>query len=554
MNKQLQDILKQTDTATHKQIELLVRQVVNEYQRTIKEINAKMTDIAERYGHDAQLLSVKTQRLREVEGQIRSTLMRLNVKFENKLKTAIADIYSETWNRTGFAVEQALKTKLGFNVLNGRAIEASLNNDYNLIKWKDASSRNMVQTLRDVKSSITQGLIQGKTIAQTSTELQKRANISANKAVRISRTETHRAHNSARLDSFTQSEESIKELGMKAERIWIATLDTRTRHNHRHLDGKVADSQGFFYFTDGKGKTKAPVHSGIAAEDINCRCTTSLQIKDMKAEKRRVKGEGEVEYKTFEQWKESKKKVDTPTATISTALNRTSTQPPLTNKFTKATTIEEAREKTKSLIQQHFTDIQSVKYADAVTVEQANKMNEQIEKLMNEYEISSVWKTNEPVQIWFKSTFDSFGFIRYWNDTTLGVINFGNQADNARTRMKSLSNPKSIVDVDKLEIATVTHEFAHLISCIKHFHRDSKHREFFTKLKSIKLKYKREIIALARTGRDLEASELYIGNYSGKNLSEFMAEAFTNYKLSSNPSKVSAQVGELIDKYFKKGK
>ena len=31
-----------------------------------------------------------------------------------------------------------------------------------------------------------------------------------------------------------------------------------------------------------------------------------------------------------------------------------------------------------------------------------------------------------------------------------------------------------------------------------------------------------------------------------------MAEAFTEYKLNSNPSKYALEVGKLIDKYFKK--
>jgi hypothetical protein len=31
-----------------------------------------------------------------------------------------------------------------------------------------------------------------------------------------------------------------------------------------------------------------------------------------------------------------------------------------------------------------------------------------------------------------------------------------------------------------------------------------------------------------------------------------MAEGFTEYKLSSNPTKYAKEIGKLIDKYFKK--
>jgi acyl-CoA reductase-like NAD-dependent aldehyde dehydrogenase len=49
--------------------------------------------------------------------------------------------------------------------------------------------------------------------------------------------------------------------------------------------------------------------------------------------------------------------------------------------------------------------------------------------------------------------------------------------------------------------------------------------------------------------------EMLKGEYSenaSTNVDEFMAEAFTEYRLSSNPSKYATLVGQLIDKYFKK--
>jgi hypothetical protein len=43
-----------------------------------------------------------------------------------------------------------------------------------------------------------------------------------------------------------------------------------------------------------------------------------------------------------------------------------------------------------------------------------------------------------------------------------------------------------------------------------------------------------------------------LGTYASKNIDEFMAEGFTEYKLSSNPSKFAIEIGKLIEKYFKK--
>jgi hypothetical protein len=47
-------------------------------------------------------------------------------------------------------------------------------------------------------------------------------------------------------------------------------------------------------------------------------------------------------------------------------------------------------------------------------------------------------------------------------------------------------------------------------------------------------------------------ANVFLGKYASANKNEFLAEAFTEYKLSSNPSKYALEVGRLIDRYFKK--
>ena len=47
-------------------------------------------------------------------------------------------------------------------------------------------------------------------------------------------------------------------------------------------------------------------------------------------------------------------------------------------------------------------------------------------------------------------------------------------------------------------------------------------------------------------------SEIFISEYANESVDEFMAEAFSDALLSSNPSPYSTQVLELVDRYFKK--
>mgnify|MGYP004145712245 CR=1 FL=1 len=47
-------------------------------------------------------------------------------------------------------------------------------------------------------------------------------------------------------------------------------------------------------------------------------------------------------------------------------------------------------------------------------------------------------------------------------------------------------------------------------------------------------------------------NEVFLGRYSLKNLDEFLAEGFTEYHLSSNPSKYAILIGKLVEKYYGK--
>jgi hypothetical protein len=79
-------------------------------------------------------------------------------------------------------------------------------------------------------------------------------------------------------------------------------------------------------------------------------------------------------------------------------------------------------------------------------------------------------------------------------------------------------------------------------------------KAFWSEIKREKRAYSKEINQLiSGPKKDLNAlKDVYLGDYARTNNNEFMAEAFTEYKLSSNPSKYAIQVGRIIDRYFKR--
>lgn len=223
--------------------------------------------------------------------------------------------------------------------------------------------------------------------------------------------------------------------------------------------------------------------------------------------------------------------------------------------------------------------VKSVEFHKDMTKEQVNRYSKQVDKLLTEYDTVRIGKDQNPV-IKFSSGGGTFGYVApALYGESLREINFGHRTDAGRADAARVTNydwkysgrqdrnfaAKSKVDPENLDIATVTHEFAHVISlevqaqAFKPY--DDRLEPFWTELASIKRRYSTEVGKYLKYGakgtfeeNTNKLNEIYLGDYASTKLVEFMAETFTEYKLKSNPSKYAKEAGKLIDKYFKRKK
>ena len=91
-------------------------------------------------------------------------------------------------------------------------------------------------------------------------------------AIRNARTMTTSAQNAGREDAYKQ----IDENGTKLTIVWLATLDNRTRHEHRQMHGEVKKGE---YFSNGLRYPGDP--AGDPSEVYNCRCQERAFINGM---------------------------------------------------------------------------------------------------------------------------------------------------------------------------------------------------------------------------------------------------------------------------------
>lgn len=120
-------------------------------------------------------------------------------------------------------------------------------------------------TYKQLQSEILQGILVGESNDQIADRMQNITQQELKSVTRYARTATTAAENAGRIESYKRAES----MGIEMEQQWLATLDNRTRHSHRQLDGERVKVGGVF--SNGCRFPADP--QGKPSEIWNCRCS-----------------------------------------------------------------------------------------------------------------------------------------------------------------------------------------------------------------------------------------------------------------------------------------
>ena len=157
---------------------------------------------------------------------------------------------------------------VSMNILDPRIVEHLRNLGKVRIKGINKTSE------KRLRNALEEGVKEGESIDALSSRIRREfQQIGAHRAEVIARTEVLRSSNFAIAEAQRQS-------GVVHKRVWVSTLDNRTRDLHKPpMHGQVRLLDDPFLFADGV-TTMHPGASGVAEHDIQCRCTTSAVIDD----------------------------------------------------------------------------------------------------------------------------------------------------------------------------------------------------------------------------------------------------------------------------------
>ena len=216
------------------------------------------------------------ERWEAMRDQLAADYHNANVIARSIIAGYMPEAYAINMNYAAWEIESGLGIDTGFTLYDRATVERILRDDPDLLQMPgqrmnqtfadfdayragqdvtlDEETKkafdNLIAGGKDVRwqkgqiQSVTmQSILQGesipnmaKRIAQTMGELNHKSTI------RYARTAMTGAQNAGRVDGYKRAQD----MGIELEQQWIATLDNRTRHSHRQLDGETVEVGGTF--------------------------------------------------------------------------------------------------------------------------------------------------------------------------------------------------------------------------------------------------------------------------------------------------------------------
>lgn len=251
------------------------------------------------------------KRWEEMSNELAEDFHTTNLKTASMTKEFSYDAYAMNFNYGTFEAESGSGLDTAFTLYDRPTVERLIRDDPDMLPPPGAKTRKRIEEGKDVlwnkqqiQSVMTQSILQGESIPQIAKRLSEAVG-DKNKAaaIRNARTMTTGAENAGRVDSYKRAESMG--IGMMQE--WMATLDGRTRHEHRQLDGMRIKVGGKFQI-DGY-EIRFPGDPQAAAHLVyNCRCNLIGIVKGSDLERNGAHAGATIKGSdmTYEEWKQAR--------------------------------------------------------------------------------------------------------------------------------------------------------------------------------------------------------------------------------------------------------
>lgn len=284
------------------------KQIRAAYKRTLSDLKKFIGYEFAQYAEDGKLtydILAKKQNMARFLEEVQQNIDGLSPEMQTEISECVSDIYKLSYEgMTNAALKTAPNAAAdalqGLSFVQPTQVISGVNNELiNKITLKDVLEKNRRNVIYDLKQAVTIGITNGETVDMMSRRVSGVLDGDYKKAVRVVRTEAHRVREMGLSDSARNFDEELQktDTGLRMVKIWRTMKDDRVRPNrryktkkgwrttpgsganHQKMEGQTVLATDMFELTDGH-KTVSPGQSGIAAQDINCRCFVQYKLVD----------------------------------------------------------------------------------------------------------------------------------------------------------------------------------------------------------------------------------------------------------------------------------
>lgn len=256
---------KEVTQAQLKAEKAVLKQLEEQYQQTLKDIDEKIADLLARNDSDMQNVIYQVQYQKQLKAQVQAALAQLQANEYKTISDYLAQSYQDgyvgamyTMHNQGIPMISPIDQNA---VIRALQTDSKLSHDLYTELGID-----ITKLKKSITSEISRGIASGMLYDEIIRNLRNTTKAPLGRAKTIVRTEAHRIQQASAHDAYLYA----KSRGADVVKQWDSTLDGDTRDNHRRLDGQIVELEESFKV--GGKSARFPGDFGDPAEDCNCRC------------------------------------------------------------------------------------------------------------------------------------------------------------------------------------------------------------------------------------------------------------------------------------------
>lgn len=295
--------LKRHYKRAYAEMDKKVKKYAKRLQRIDSEMRKALTD--EEYAKWRKQKLDKLKQYTDMRDAIAEELVHADSVAAKMIEDALPEFYAEGFNIGVYQLEHDFGMDTAFTLYDKSTVARLIKDNPKLMpdlpRFELRVPRDLRWNKAQIHSELVKGILQGDSVEKIAKRLPRASTEKTMKgAIRRARTMVNGAENAGRVDSYKRAEK----LGIEMVQEWMATLDNKTRHEHRMLDGqKVAVGDEFKI--DGY-TIRFPGDPEAAPEMVwNCRCTMRGDLLKYPREGDYRK-DAKVGDMTYEEWKKAR--------------------------------------------------------------------------------------------------------------------------------------------------------------------------------------------------------------------------------------------------------